>query len=80
MLYHSLAGGTGSGFTSLLMERLAYEFEGMKKLNFPIISSKSDTKIIVEPYNSVLGASKLLEHSDIVIPLENSAARRILVN
>ena len=43
LLFHSFGGGTGSGFTSLLMDRLGLEFGkkaklGKKSLKFPIFS------------------------------------------
>ena len=35
-LFHSFGGGSGSGFTSLLMERLSTEFAKKNKLDFAI--------------------------------------------
>lgn len=36
LIFHSYGGGTGSGFTSLLLERLAIEYGKKSKLNFSI--------------------------------------------
>lgn len=36
MLFHSFGGGTGSGFTALLMERLSVDFGKKSKLEFSI--------------------------------------------
>ena len=36
LVFHSFGGGTGSGFTSLLMERLAHEYTKESKLTFSI--------------------------------------------
>ena len=36
IVYHSYGGGTGSGFTSLLMERLSIDFGKRSKLEFAI--------------------------------------------
>ena len=36
LVFHSFGGGTGSGFTSLLMERLSVEFGKKAKLGFSI--------------------------------------------
>ena len=36
MLFHSFGGGTGSGFSALLMERLAIDFGRKSKLEFSI--------------------------------------------
>ena len=35
-LFHSFGGGTGSGFTSLLTERLSAEFPKKNKLDFAV--------------------------------------------
>lgn len=36
IVFHSFGGGTGSGFTSLLMETLSINFDKKPKLNFSI--------------------------------------------
>ena len=36
LIFHSFGGGTGSGFSSLLMERLSAEFPKKSKLAFSI--------------------------------------------
>ena len=36
IVFHSYGGGTGSGFTSLLMERLSMDFGKKSKLEFAI--------------------------------------------
>ncbi len=36
LIFHSFGGGTGSGFTSLLMERLSVDFGKKSKLEFSI--------------------------------------------
>ncbi len=36
LVFHSFGGGTGSGFTSLLMERLSIEYNKKSKLGFSI--------------------------------------------
>jgi tubulin alpha len=36
LVFHSFGGGTGSGFTSLLMERLSMDFGKKSKLEFAI--------------------------------------------
>ena len=36
LLFHSFGGGTGSGFTSLLMERLSVDYGKKSKLEFAI--------------------------------------------
>ena len=36
LLFHSFGGGTGSGFTSLLMERLSVDYGKKSKLEFSV--------------------------------------------
>jgi tubulin alpha len=36
LIFHSFGGGTGSGFTSLLMERLSVDYGKKSKLEFAI--------------------------------------------
>ena len=36
LIFHSFGGGTGSGFTSLLMERLSVEYGKKSKLEFAV--------------------------------------------
>ena len=40
MIFHSIGGGTGSGFTSLLSERLSAEYGKKTKLMVSIAPSK----------------------------------------
>lgn len=36
LIFHSFGGGTGSGFTSLLMERLSLDYGKKSKLEFAV--------------------------------------------
>lgn len=38
LVFHSFGGGTGSGFTSLLMERLSVDYGKKAKVNFTSLS------------------------------------------
>ncbi|VDP43802.1 unnamed protein product [Schistosoma curassoni] len=64
LIFHSFGGGTGSGFTSLLMERLSVEYGKRSKLEFAIYPAPQIATAIVEPYNSILTTHTTLEHSD----------------
>lgn len=70
---HSFGGGTGSGFTALLMDRLTCEFSKKSKLEFAIYPSPKVSTAVVEPYNAVLATHGTLEHSDICFLLDNEA-------
>ena len=44
VIFHSFGGGTGSGFGSLLMERLSMEYTKKAKLGFSIYPAPQVTK------------------------------------
>ncbi|RUS21873.1 tubulin gamma chain [Endogone sp. FLAS-F59071] len=78
MLLHSIAGGTGSGLGSFMLERLNDRYP--KKLIqtysvFPNSDEVSD--IVVQPYNSILSLKRLTMNADSVVVLDNSALNRI---
>jgi len=51
-VFHSFGGGTGSGFSALLMEKLADEFGKKSKLQVSVYPSPQICTAIVEPYNA----------------------------
>jgi tubulin gamma len=78
MLLHSIAGGTGSGLGSFMLERLNDRFP--KKLIqtysvFPDTQNAGD--VVVHPYNSVLTMRRLMQNADSVVVLDNGALSRI---
>uniref|UniRef100_A0AC35TP44 Tubulin alpha chain n=1 Tax=Rhabditophanes sp. KR3021 TaxID=114890 RepID=A0AC35TP44_9BILA len=77
LVFHSFGGGTGSGFTSLLMERLSVEYGKKSKLEFSIYPAPQVSTAVVEPYNSVLTTHTTLEHSDCSFMVDNEAIYEI---
>ncbi|CAC5377668.1 TUBA [Mytilus coruscus] len=73
LVFHSFGGGTGSGFTSLLLEHLSMDFGKKSKLEFAIYPSPKVATAVVEPYNSVLTTHTTLEHSDCAFMVDNEA-------
>jgi tubulin alpha len=73
VLYHSVGGGTGSGFASLLLERLSVDYGKKSKLDFVIWPSPQISACVVEPYNAVLSTHTLLEHTDCTFMMDNEA-------
>ncbi|KAJ0165579.1 Tubulin gamma chain [Colletotrichum tanaceti] len=78
MMLHSIAGGTGSGLGSFLLERLNDRFP--KKIIqtysvFPDTTNAGD--VVVHPYNSVLAMRRLTQNADSVVVLDNGALSRI---
>lgn len=81
VLCHSIAGGTGSGMGSFLLERLNDHFP--KKLIqtysvFPNWDNSPD--VVVQPYNSILTLKRLALNADAVVVLDNTALNRIAVD
>jgi len=73
LVFHSVGGGTGSGFGSLLLERLASDYGKKSKLDFCVYPSPQISTAVVEPYNTVLATHSLLEHTDVAFMLDNEA-------
>ena len=78
MLLHSIAGGTGSGLGSYLLERMNDRYP--KKLIqtysvFPDTQGGGD--VVVNPYNSLLAMRRLTQNADSVVVLDNGALSRI---
>jgi len=72
-LFHSFGGGTGSGFGSLLLERLSTDYGKKSKLEFAVYPSPKMSSSVVEPYNAVLTTHTTLEHSDCSFMVDNEA-------
>uniref|UniRef100_A0A0N4ZSE8 Tubulin alpha chain n=1 Tax=Parastrongyloides trichosuri TaxID=131310 RepID=A0A0N4ZSE8_PARTI len=73
LVFHSFGGGTGSGFTSLLMERLSVDYGKKSKLEFSVYPAPQVSTAVVEPYNSILTTHTTLEHSDCAFMVDNEA-------
>lgn len=73
LVFHATGGGTGSGFGSLLLERLSVDYGRKAKLSFAVTPSPKISTAVVEPYNSVLSTHSLLEHTDCSMVFDNEA-------
>ena len=73
LIFHSFGGGSGSGFTSLLMQYLCVEYGKKTNLQFSIYPAPRISTAVVEPYNSVLATHNTLEYSDCSIVMDNEA-------
>lgn len=73
LMSHSFGGGTGSGFSSLLIERLAVDYGKKSKLEFCVYPAPRVSTAVVEPYNAVLTTHSTLEHADCSFMLDNEA-------
>jgi len=79
VLAHSIAGGTGSGMGSYLLEQLNDAFPKKLIQTYSVFpnQSQSQSDVVVQPYNSVLTLKRLTVNADAVVVLDNTALNAI---
>lgn len=78
MLLHSIAGGTGSGLGSFMLERLNDRFPKKLIQTYSVFPENQQTSdVVVQPYNSMLTLKRLALYADAVTVLDNGALTRI---
>ncbi|KAF2028657.1 tubulin-domain-containing protein [Setomelanomma holmii] len=77
MLLHSIAGGTGSGLGSFMLERLNDRFPKKLIQTYSVFPNTQDGDIVVQPYNSLLSMRRLTQNADSVVVLDNGALSKI---
>ncbi|KAF8737130.1 hypothetical protein AX14_013408 [Amanita brunnescens Koide BX004] len=77
MLMHSIAGGTGSGLGSFVLERLNDKFPKKLIQTYSVFPNAQEGDVVVQPYNSLLTLKRLVNHADSVVVLDNGALARI---
>lgn len=77
MLLHSIAGGTGSGLGSFILERLNDRYPKKLLQTYSVFPNSSTPDVVVQPYNSLLSLKRLTNHADAVVVLDNEALSRI---
>ncbi|RWS23283.1 hypothetical protein B4U80_08790, partial [Leptotrombidium deliense] len=87
VLCHSIAGGTGSGLGSFMLEKLNERFPKKLIQTYSVFPNQDDTQnevvvsdVVVQPYNSLLTLKRLTLNSDCVVVLDNTALNRIAVD
>ncbi|KAK9451393.1 Tubulin/FtsZ, GTPase domain-containing protein [Limtongia smithiae] len=81
MLLHSIAGGTGSGLGSFLLERLSDRYPKKVVQTYSVFpESQQASEVIVQPYNSLLSLKRLTQFADAVTVLDNVALSRLAVD
>ncbi|KAM4675550.1 tubulin alpha chain-like [Discoglossus pictus] len=80
LVFHSFGGGTGSGFSSLLMENLSMDYMKKSILEFSVYPSPTISSAVVEPYNSILTTHSTLDHSNCSFMVDNEAIYDICRN
>jgi tubulin gamma len=78
IMCHSIAGGTGSGMGSLLLERVNDHFPKKLIQTYSVFPNNQDGgDVVVQPYNSLLTLKRLTLNADAVVVLDNTALNRI---
>ncbi|SCZ96452.1 BZ3500_MvSof-1268-A1-R1_Chr8-2g10202 [Microbotryum saponariae] len=77
MLLHSIAGGTGSGLGSYLLERMNDRYPKKLIQTYSVFPDADSGDVVVQPYNSLLSMKRLTNHADSVIVLDNAALSKI---
>lgn len=80
VLAHSIAGGTGSGMGSYMLEQLNDCFPKKLIQTYSVFPNQSDTggsDTVVQPYNSMLSLKRLTLNADCVVVLDNTALEKI---
>ncbi len=82
VMCHSIAGGTGSGMGSYLLEALNDHFPKKLVQTYSVFPnwSQNQSDVVVQPYNSVLTLKRLTLNADAVVVLDNTALNRIAVD
>lgn len=73
IVFRSFGGGTGSGFTTLLLEQLRNDYPKQTLLDFSIYPAPNISTVIVEPYNAVLTTHGSLDFEDCCFLIDNEA-------
>lgn len=77
-ILHSIAGGTGSGMGSYLIEELRDEFPKKILQSFSVFPNNEEVSdVVVQPYNSMLTLKRLNGCCDSVVVMDNAALGRI---
>ncbi|CCD24385.1 gamma-tubulin NDAI_0D00710 [Naumovozyma dairenensis CBS 421] len=71
-IIHSVAGGTGSGLGSSLLEAISERYPKKFLSTYSVFPGK-ESEVVVQPYNTILTLRRLAENSDAAIIFDNNA-------
>ena len=80
LIFHSFGGGSGSGYASLLSERLKAEYPRKSQLDFSVYPAPRISTAVVEPYNSVFTTHSSMDNVDCSFLVDNEAIYDICTN
>ena len=70
MFLHSIAGGTGSGLGSFILERMNDRFPKKLIQTYSVFPDTQSADVVVNPYNSLLAMRRLTQNADSVVSLK----------
>mmetsp|Transcript_15234 Transcript_15234/g.23122 ORF Transcript_15234/g.23122 Transcript_15234/m.23122 type:complete len:561 (+) Transcript_15234:107-1789(+) len=79
-LSHSVGGGTGSGFGTLVLEKLKDDYYDRINVTWSIYPTLKVSDVVVEPYNAILSLAHILNDSDCTFVADNEALFNISHN
>ncbi|XP_014281884.1 tubulin alpha-2 chain isoform X2 [Halyomorpha halys] len=77
MVFHSVGGGTGSGFTAFILDDMLEEHGKKCKLEVAIYPAPEISTVVVEPYNAVFFTHATLDHFNVSFIADNEALYKI---
>ncbi|XP_039754966.1 tubulin alpha chain-like isoform X5 [Pararge aegeria] len=78
IIFRAFGGGTGSGFTALLLDGLSRDYGKLSKVEYAIYPAPKISPIIVEPYNAVMTTHACMDTADVCFIFDNEALYNIL--
>lgn len=78
VMTHSIAGGTGSGFGSFLLEALNDRYPKKLIQTYSVFPNEND--VVIQPYNCVLSMKRLILNADAVVVIDNCALTRMVTD
>jgi tubulin gamma len=80
LMTHSIAGGTGSGLGSYILERLNDRYPKKLIQTYSVFPNQTETgsDVVVQPYNSLLTLKRLVLNADCVVVIDNTALNSVL--
>lgn len=73
MFLHSIAGGTGSGLGSYILERMNDRFPKKLIQTYSVFPDTQSVDVVVNPYNSLLTMRRLTQNADSVVSSQNQS-------
>lgn len=78
VIAHSIAGGTGSGMGSYMLEKINDRYPKKLIQTYSVFPQQEDiSDVVVQPYNSILTLKRLTQNADCTVVLDNTALNRI---